>query len=72
MMGIGLVLVTVLVSFYLLLNYNNHWPWFFDEEKTSWYPSIKIIKQKKINEWNFVFEKLEVELMNLYNKKFKA
>jgi len=33
---------------------------------------LKTIKQKKINEWNFVFEKLEDELMNLYNKKFKA
>ena len=60
------------IKAYMLLNYNSDWRWFFDEEKTFWYPSIKIIKQKKINEWNFVFEKLEVELMNLYNKKFKA
>ena len=60
------------IKAYMLLNYNSDWRWFFDEEKTFWYPSIKIIKQKKINEWNFVFEKLEAELMNLYNNKFKA
>ena len=60
------------IKAYMLLNYNSDWRWFFDEEKTFWYPSIKIIKQKKINEWNFVFEKLEVELMNLYKNKFKA
>ncbi len=60
------------IKAYMLLNYNSDWRWFFDEEKTFWYPSIKIIKQKKINEWNFVFEKLEGELMNLYKNKFKA
>ena len=60
------------IKAYMLLNYNSDWRWFFDEERTFWYPSIKIIKQKKINEWSFVFEKLEAELMNLYNNKFKA
>ncbi len=59
------------IKAYLLLNYNNHWPWFFNDKKTFWYPSINIIKQKKFNDWSYVFEKLEEELTILYNNKFK-
>ena len=44
---------------------------FLDKKDTLWYPSIKIIKQKKFNDWSYVFEKLELELENLYNNKFK-
>lgn len=59
------------IKAYLLLNYNSNWRWFFDEEKTIWYPSIKIIKQKKVNDWDSVFNRLETELISLYNNKFK-
>ena len=59
------------IKAYLLLNYNSDWRWFFDKDKTIWYPSIQIIKQKKINDWSYVFEKLETELTNLYKNKFK-
>ncbi len=59
------------IKAYLLLNYNNFWTWFLDKKDTLWYPSIKIIKQKKFNDWSYVFEKLELELENLYNNKFK-
>ncbi len=43
----------------LLLNYNSDWRWFSDSKKTIWYPSITIIKQKKINNWDNVFEELD-------------
>ena len=43
----------------LLLNYNSDWRWFSDTKKTIWYPSITIIKQKKINNWDDVFEELD-------------
>ena len=43
----------------LLLNYNSDWRWFSDTKKTIWYPSITIIKQKKINNWDNVFEELD-------------
>ena len=59
------------IKAYLLLNYNSDWRWFFDKDKTIWYPSIQIIKQKKINDWSYVFEKLDTELTILYKNKFK-
>ena len=49
----------------LLLNYNSDWRWFDDIEKTSWYPSIKIIKQNKFDNWSHVFDQLRDELSRL-------
>ncbi len=53
----------------LLLNYNNDWRWFDDKNKNYWYPSVKIIKQTKLNSWDDVFENLIVEVERLYKKK---
>ena len=53
----------------LLLNFNSDWRWFYDYKKTPWYPSIKIIKQKKLNEWSPVFSSLKNELEMYLNKK---
>ena len=46
----------------LLLNYNSDWRWFNDKEKTIWYPAVKIIKQKKFDTWDSVFEELNKEI----------
>jgi len=54
----------------LLLSFNSDWRWFDDETKTVWYPSVKIIKQKKINNWQFVFDRLLEHLQNIYSQKF--
>ena len=43
----------------LLLNFNSDWRWFLDTKQTIWYPSVKIIKQKKLNDWDNVFEELQ-------------
>ena len=53
----------------LLLNFNSDWRWFYDDKKTPWYPSIKIIKQKKLNDWGPVFSSLKNELEIYLNKK---
>lgn len=53
----------------LLLNFNSDWRWFYDNSTTVWYPSIKIIKQKKINDWQPVFDELETLISNFSHKK---
>ena len=57
------------VNSILLLNYNNYWTWFNDKNKNYWYPSVKIIKQKNFNSWNYVFENLIMEVEKIYKKK---
>ena len=53
----------------LLLSFNSDWRWFDDETTTVWYPSVRIIKQKKINNWQFVFDNLHKEFENIYYQK---
>ena len=57
------------VKSFLLLNFNSDWRWFNDTEKTIWYPSVSIIKQKKLGEWTSVFTELETELKKLVISK---
>ena len=54
------------VNSILLLNYSSDWRWFNENEKTFWYPSVRIIKQKAINSWASVFNDLD----NFIEKNF--
>ena len=54
----------------LLLSFNSDWRWFDDEIKTVWYPSVRIIKQKKMNNWQFVLDNLFKDIQDIYYKKF--
>ena len=38
----------------LLLSKNSDWRWFDDRKKTVWYKSIRIVKQKKLDDWDSV------------------
>lgn len=41
----------------------NYWPWIKDgEEKTPWYPSLRIIRQRDKSGWSQVFERIVEEL----------
>ena len=53
----------------LLLSYNADWRWFNDNKDTIWYPSVEIIRQKKFNVWDDVFENLIIEVEKIYKKK---
>ena len=49
----------------LLLNFNSDWRWFNERKKTVWYPSVKIIKQEKFDNWKTVFDNLNNEIKEL-------
>ena len=50
------------IKTFLLLPKTPEWRWFDDEEKCSWYDSIRIFKQKKSNDWQDVISRVEEEL----------
>ena len=56
----------------LLLNYNSDWRWFDDSKSTIWYPSIKILKQNKFDDWTNVFVELKEILKNYISDKKKG
>jgi len=55
----------------LLLNYNADWRWFFDDKTTVWYPSIEILRCKRINEWKPVLEQLKNKIIESQKIKLK-
>ena len=50
---------------WLLLHFVPDWRWGLSEEKTFWYPSLRIFRQSKRNDWNEVFKRVKIELDNL-------
>ena len=53
------------VKTFMLLPYCSDWRWFDDEEKTGWYDSIKIFKQKNPKSWDEVIKTLADEVNKL-------
>ncbi|NOX18893.1 MAG: hypothetical protein GXO87_11500, partial [Chlorobi bacterium] len=43
----------------LLLAFVSDWRWGTDETTAAWYPSVKIIRQKNIGNWNSVFDEVK-------------
>ena len=50
---------------WLLADYNNDWRWGSDSDKSYWYPSFKIFRQKSLDyNWDEVIEEVKKELNN--------
>ncbi|QWE26841.1 tetratricopeptide repeat protein [Polynucleobacter sp. AP-Ainpum-60-G11] len=52
---------------FLLLPFCPDWRWQVDRGDTPWYPSIKIIRQTKIDDWSQALEELQMTILNLAN-----
>lgn len=50
---------------FALISNQNDWRWLLDNENTEWYKSVKIFRQKKINNWEEVFESVKNQLKEL-------
>lgn len=44
---------------FLALSYEHDWRWMADKETTPWYPTMRLIRQKQKNDWNFVFNEIK-------------
>lgn len=52
---------------FALISTNCDWRWKIEGKENDWYPSVTLIRQKKLNDWSSVFEELELEIKN-YNE----
>ena len=50
------------VQTYLLLPKTAEWRWFYDEDKTIWYDSVRIFRQQESNNWEEVIERVYKEI----------
>ena len=47
---------------FLLLSDKPHWTWMLDKVYTPWYPSFKIYRKSKNQDWANVFNKIKTDL----------
>ena len=53
---------------WLVLKWVPDWRWMLDEDSSSWYPSMRLFRQNKADDWEGVFDKIESELNLLVQK----
>ena len=54
---------------WVLLHKTPDWRWGISGERTFWYPSMRLFRQKKLNRWHEVIESVIIELKNQINQK---
>jgi len=47
---------------WIILQYSPDWRWMLNTKYSKWYPSMRIFRQKKLNNWHGVFKEIEEEL----------
>jgi tetratricopeptide (TPR) repeat protein len=55
---------------WLALKWVPDWRWMLDTNSSSWYPSMRLFRQKKADDWKGVFDEIESELNLLVQKKW--
>jgi tetratricopeptide (TPR) repeat protein len=45
---------------WVMLQKHSEWRWGLDEDKTAWYPSLKLIRQETQGDWESAFKKLSI------------
>ena len=46
------------VQAWIALSHVGEWRWMVDGDNTPWYPSIRIFRQTKLNDWESVFRRM--------------
>lgn len=52
---------------WLLNRFDTCWRWMLDKDDSPWYPTVKLYRQEKMNDWNSVIEKIKSDLERLVN-----
>ena len=50
---------------HILLTFETHWAWMLDRHNCLWWPSVKLYRQEKINDWDSVLQKLKAQLKKI-------
>ena len=53
------------VPVWVALNAAPDWRWLLDREDSPWYPSMRLFRQQKLDNWEEVFERIALELSNV-------
>jgi tetratricopeptide (TPR) repeat protein len=50
---------------WLMNRYDSCWRWFLDRDDSPWYPSLKIYRQSRMNDWDDILERVKTDLEKL-------
>lgn len=53
---------------WVVLSYRPDWRWMLNREDSPWYPSLRLFRQPKMDDWGSVFEDMASELTKKTNK----
>lgn len=53
------------IKTWIILPYLSEWRWGLNTDKTPWYDSVKLFRQKIVGDWNTVFAEVKNELIKL-------
>jgi cephalosporin-C deacetylase-like acetyl esterase len=51
----------------VLLPFAPDWRWLLGQEDNPWYPSVKLFRQEKKDDWSSVLEKIKVEILSYFD-----
>ncbi len=54
---------------WVLLSFSGEWRWLIRREDSPWYPSVRLFRQRILNDWTDVFNRVRLELMQLRGGK---
>lgn len=57
---------------WLALPYYNEWRWLLQGERTPWYPSLKLFRQRQEGNWQEVFQRMAEALQSMTPKRRKT
>ncbi|MBI2628985.1 tetratricopeptide repeat protein [Candidatus Pacearchaeota archaeon] len=54
---------------WLLLSHKSDWRWLLNRDYSPWYPSMKIFRQEKLGDWNYLIQEVREELKKMLEKE---
>jgi len=53
------------IKTWVALKYVPDWRWMLDRQDSPWYPSLKLYRQEKMDEWASVFDQMQIDINSI-------
>ena len=54
---------------WLVIPFSADWRWFLDRDDCPWYPTMRLFRQTKLDDWPELFARIAAELSSIVNQK---
>jgi len=53
------------IKTWVALKYVPDWRWMLDRQDSPWYPSLKLYRQEKMDDWSTVFDQMQMDIISM-------